>query len=304
MYAEVDEWQAPEQLAEPDASSVLDQWMLSRLNQTIGKVTRHADAYQIMKAAKPIKDLIDDISNWYVRRSRRRFWKGGDDADKQEAYRTLHYVLVRTCQLLAPWAPFMSDYIYRQLRSDGMPPSVHLSDWPEAGESNQQLLEGMAVVRDLISEGLDQRAQADIKVRQPLARARIGNHMVGEDWQEAFADIIREELHVKELAYDTEEEHVRIDTEITPELKREGLARDIIRQVQQHRKEQELNVDDRIELVLITEDEELARAIEEHTGAIKEETLATRLERDGETGKVVHLEDAELGIGITVVSGQ
>lgn len=305
MYSDVDGWQSPEQLTEPVSGNPLDAWIISRTNQTVSESTRQADNFQIMKAALPVKDLIDDLSNWYVRRSRRRFWsemrhsfsdgaKSEQEQDKEHAYTTLHYVLVRICQLLAPWAPFMSDHIYRQLRGADMPASVHLTDWPEPGGVDDELISRMQRVRSVVSEGLDQRAQAGVKVRQPLQRVSVSTD--GDTGLEGLEDVIKEELNVKKVVYTEDGTEVSLDTNLTPELKREGLVRDVIRQVQQYRKQSGLNVDDRISLGLATEDEELAQAIEKHADTIKNETLATELETDVETEETVQVEGKDLGI--------
>ena len=188
MYADVDGWKPGEDLVEPTGKNVLDKWMLSRLNETIKVVTEEADAYRTPRLVREITLLIDDASNWFVRRSRRRFWKSEDDGDKQAAYETLHYTLVRVAQLLAPWAPFVSDKLWRDLTADmNVPKSVHLSDWPEAGKVSRKTLDDMAAVREAITVGLAQRAEAKVKVRQPLSAVTVG------DLPEAYADIIAEE---------------------------------------------------------------------------------------------------------------
>ena len=141
-YAEIDKWQPHKELKAPQSDNLLDQWLLSRLNEVIGEMTKQADAYQIARAVRPLRELVDDLSNWYVRRSRRRFSKNDSAADQASAYATLHYALVRLSQLLAPWSPFVADKIYRGL-TEGMdlPASVHLTDWPETGKVDQALLD-------------------------------------------------------------------------------------------------------------------------------------------------------------------
>lgn len=297
MYADVDGWQPPEELQEPDSDNVLDQWILSRLNQTIVTTTKNAEAYQVMKAATPVKELIDDLSNWYVRRSRRRFWKGEDDEDKQSAYATLHFVLVRICQLLAPFAPFMSDKVYRELRGSSMPESVHLTDWPEAGEVDNDVIEKMATTREAVTEGLQQRADAGIKVRQPLSAVSLPSRLPLDS---EFHVILIEELNVKQVASGSGTNDLDLDTSITPDLKREGLMREVVRHVQSFRKQSGLNVDDRISLQLVTSNKELAKAIEEHAEVIKSETLATELNTDktGVDAKTVKVEDADLQMSL------
>ena len=271
-YAEIDGWQPGKSLAEPKSENVLDRWLVARLNATIAEVTAQADGYKLARAVRPLRELIDDLSNWYVRRSRRRFWKSEDDADKAAAYATLHYTLVRIAQLLAPWSPFVADRLWREL-TVGMelPASVHLSDWPEAGEMDAQLLEEMAVMREAITLGLAQRAEHGIKVRQPLASATITASQLSAD----LFSIAAEELNVKEVRHTAKKAvAVTLDTEITPELAREGLARDVVRQVQDFRKKSGLAVEDRVELALQTDDKELAQTISEHAQTISAETLA------------------------------
>ncbi len=281
MYADIDDWKPNNPGQQPDSTNVLDQWMLARLNETITEVTKQADNFKLAHAIQPIFALIDDMSNWYIRRSRRRFWKTEDDNDKQQAYETLWFVLIRICQLLAPWAPFLSDHLWRELtKGTDLSQSVHLSDWPEPQTIDQDITKWMELTRQWIVEGLSQRAQAGIKVRQPLNKVKItqmNSYVVPR-----FEEIIRDELNVKEVEWDDgpQEDNnftVTVDIKLTDELKREGLMREIVRHVQSARKKAGLNVDDRIELSLVTGDEQTSEAIKEHQDTIKAETLATTL---------------------------
>ncbi|HWZ65353.1 MAG TPA: isoleucine--tRNA ligase [Patescibacteria group bacterium] len=266
MYADIDNWQPQSPLAEPKVSNVLDKWMLARLNQTVEEVTTQADRYMLAHAINPIFELIDDMSNWFIRRSRRRFWKSEDDSDKLLAYATLHYTLVRVCQLLAPWGPFLSDKIYRDLMAGE---SVHLSDWPKPSKVEASLLSDMKLARQAIAEGLRQRAEAKIKVRQPLARLQVPK------LPDEYKEVIAEEVNVKLVEVGGKE--VVLDTAISDELRLEGLMRDIIRLVQNARKQAGLNVEDRIELSITSDDALIQQAIKAHTDAIKHETLATEV---------------------------
>jgi len=276
MYADVDGWKPPKQLTEPKSRDPLDQWILARLNQTTAEVTAGAEAYNVPRAARPLQPFIDDLSNWYVRRSRRRFWKGDNDSDKAAAYQTLHYVLVRLSQLMAPWAPFLADRIWREITAGtALPKSVHLSDWPSVKEpdsTSRKLLDEMEQARALITEGLAQRAQAGIKVRQPLAKAVLE----GMKLTPALRQIVAEELNVKEVALKGgEEPRIRLDTQLTDELRAEGVARDLIRLVQNARKQAGFNIDDRVHLRLESPSEEVSGAVKQFKDLIFSETLAT-----------------------------
>ena len=274
MYAEVDGWEFDGELRDPlgELTNPLDIWIISRLHQLVDEVERHMDTYNIPDALSPILPFLDDASNWYVRRSRRRFWKSEDDGDKSDAYRTLHYVLVRLSYLLAPFTPFLAEELYHNLTGDNE--SIHLKDWLAAGEVNEQIIAEMKAVRDVINDGLSQRASQGVKVRQPLLKLSMNQ----TDYQQLkpYEDVICEELNIKFLEElgETPDKPILDDT-ITPELKREGLMREVIRHVQSARKKAGLQVDDRIMLHLATNDEQLRQALTEYADTIASETLAT-----------------------------
>ncbi len=305
MYTDIDKWQPPKNLAEPAAKHVLDTWLLARLNQTIGEATEAADNYKLAYAIQPIFGFIDDLSNWYVRRSRRRFWKSENDTDKNEAYQTLWYALARTSQLLAPWAPFISDHLWRQLViGTDLPASVHLSDWPKAqgiDSHAQSVLDDMEMIRTMINLGLKGRAGQGIKVRQPLQgpTVKTSNQIISE----GLKQILEEELNVKTAIYlvsKNEPNGITMNFDITPELKREGLMREIVRNIQNARKQAGLNVEDRITLQLTTGAQELNEAIAEHNVTIMAETLATALEAPSNGFETtVNIEGSELTIRLS-----
>lgn len=266
LYAEVDGWEYDGELKDPSATleNPLDQWIVSRLHQLIAEVETNMNTYDIPTAVKPILPFIDDASNWFVRRSRRRFWKSEDDTDKNNAYRTLHYVLVQLSRVLAPFTPFLSEELYRKLTGGE---SVHLTDWPQAGHVNELVVQDMETVRDYVNQALSLRAAAKLKIRQPLASITVPT--LGEFVN--FEDVLIEELNVKKVI---QGKALELDLEITPELKREGYAREIIRYVQSARKNAGLNVDDHIDLSLTTKDVELTQTIAEYGSLIRNETLA------------------------------
>ena len=318
MYAEVDGWEFDGELKDPlgELTNPLDIWIVSRLHQLVTDVEKGLDDYNLQDATKPILPFLDDASNWYVRRSRRRFWKSEDDGDKNDAYRTLHYVLVRLSYILAPFTPFLAEELYHNLTGDNE--SIHLKDWLPAGAVDEQVLADMSRTRELINNGLSLRMkqdehQASIKVRQPLQFAAYA----GAKLAEYYEQIMAEELNVKEIRWiENLDEHladydvtegaikpeswIEISKHLTPELKREGLMREVIRHVQSARKKAGLQVDDRIILQLTTNDEQLRQAIDEHAEAIATETLAVFGEvHDNQSTATV--EGAKLEIALAVV---
>ncbi len=286
MYAEVDGWEFNGDLSDPlhDLTNPLDIWIVSRLHQLITEVERGLNNYNLQDATKPILPFLDDASNWYVRRSRRRFWKSEDDGDKNDAYRTLHYVLVRLSYMLAPFTPFLAEELYHNLTGDNE--SIHLKDWLPAGEIDNSMLRDMNALRTAVNDGLSKRASEGIKVRQPLASVKLVG-TISKDTSDEVAkflvDIAKDELNVKsvEIVTDSESESAQpsvvYDLTITPELKREGLMREVVRHVQSARKQAGLQIDDRIVLSISSDDSEISQAVDAFADVIKAETLAVEL---------------------------
>ena len=286
MYAEVDGWEFSGDISDPlhDLTNPLDIWIVSRLHQLITEVERGLNNYNLQDATKPILPFLDDASNWYVRRSRRRFWKSEDDGDKNDAYRTLHYVLVRLSYMLAPFTPFLAEELYHNLTGDNE--SIHLKDWLPAGEIDNSMLRDMNALRTAVNDGLSKRASEGIKVRQPLASVKLINTISQDtpaEVEQFLIDIAKDELNVKsvEIVTDSESESAQpsvvYDLTITPELKREGLMREIVRHVQSARKQAGLQIDDRIILSISSDDSEISQAVGAFADVIKAETLAVEL---------------------------
>ncbi len=321
LYADIDKWEWDGNLDDPlpALTNPLDKWIVSRVHQLNVAVDSHMQAYDLPNALKPLLPLIDDASNWYVRRSRKRYWKSEDDNDKQDAYRTLHYVLVQLSMIMAPFTPFLAEELYQKLTGGK---SVHLLDWPASGHIDELVLERMEFIREAISEGLAQRADAGIKVRQPLLSVSIydKNNLLSDE----FREIIQEELNVKQvhtrhslksdIAGDQHQKWQKrmnttsdspvtvLNLELTPELRQEGIAREIIRNVQQARKQADFQVDDRIILYIQSPSEVVTEVLQNSslTDLIKQETLATQVREftPEETGfnKTVQVDGHEVAL--------
>jgi isoleucyl-tRNA synthetase len=241
------------------SQNLLDKWIVSRLNNLNKKVVKNLDNYNIVSAARLFENFIDDLSNWYIRRSRRRFQKPKNEKEKNEAAQTLHYVFLNLVKLLAPFTPFISEKIYQNflslreiqparnaLRSnagrqddEAMANSVHLCDWPKANENliDEKLEEKMKIVREIVAEALAERAKNGIKVRQPIASLKIKNQKSKIKNNEELLNLIKEEINVKKIVFDEKiKSAIELDTKITPELKEEGMAREIARLIQSGRK--------------------------------------------------------------------
>jgi isoleucyl-tRNA synthetase len=249
--------------------------------------------YELHRAARVFPKFIDDLSNWYIRRSRKRFWKSENDEDKNEAYATLHHVLSSLAKMMAPFAPFIAEEIYRNLTGKE---SVHLADLPTGDRHHvdEFLNDEMRRVREIVTEGLQFRAQAKVKVRQPLSSVTIKGV-----FQEELIEIIKEELNVKEVLIDAEQiEKAVLDVNITPELAEEGMAREIIRHIQEMRKEAGYEVDNRIK-IWYTEQLEVFKSC--HDLIAKETLCDGLLQGSGENAdltKELNIDGKSVGISI------
>ncbi|MHB9027845.1 MAG: isoleucine--tRNA ligase [Candidatus Latescibacterota bacterium] len=367
LYANIDGFRPEFSTA---STNEMDIYILSKLSETLGIFTGLMDGYDIPAACGTVVEFMDILTNWYIRRNRRRFWKSESDEDKKQAYNTLYTVLVTAAKMLAPVLPFTTEAMYRNLTGER---SVHLADWPDVSElvMDADLLKRMDVVRRVCSLGHAVRNQARIRVRQPLPSATIAGHDLR--FARGYEDIIEDELNVKqvsftqdvgamgrqEIALDSrtlgprlgkkmkealaaaksgqaelqpdgtliaageriqpseftlriiaEEGHacvsdgglfVCLDLHVSRELELEGLARDVIRTVQNARREADLIPDERIRLGLAVEGD-LKEAIEAHTDFIKAEVLAGELVM-GEIPEPVYTETVdiqEMKMGITL----
>ena len=272
MYAEVDGWEYKKKtlVAPTKLKNELDKWIISRVYQLRNDITDYMEAYNIPSALAGVLPFVDDLSNWFVRRSRRRFWKSESTDDKNEAYVTLHFVLSYVALILAPFVPFLAEELWQNMMGGE---SVHLQNWPKAGVIDEGVIKKMADCRKIITDGLALRMARDdgfgqIKVRQPLAKLTYG----GAKLDEFYEQIIAEEVNVKKVAHGKE---LELDKKLTDGLRAEGFVRELIRFVQSARKKAGLNVDDRIKLSVSVE------VPKEHLEMLKNEVLATEFSQNG-----------------------
>lgn len=278
-YANIDGFE-PGTKVKVAPKNILDQWIWARRNQLVEAVSKELDDYDPMQACLALEGFLDDLSNWYVRRSRRRFWKGENDADKQQAYVVLYTVLKDLTKLLAPFMPFLGEAIYLNLKTEEEPASVHLTDWPKKEKIDEKILEQMKQTRELIETGLNMREQAGIKVRQPLAKFSIQAKGLPKE----LVEIILEELNVKQVEEGKENQ---LDTELTPELKLEGHAREIVRAIQVLRKGGGLEITDRVKLTWSSDESEIKETFSKFGEYVKTEVLADELaEGEGQEHKI------------------
>lgn len=276
-YANVDGFEGDGKLP-ADLNNELDIWIVSKLHVLRDEIVEGMEEYNLPKATGGILPFVDDLSNWFVRRSRRRFWKSEDSSDKMEAYQTLYYVLLTLSKLIAPFVPFLADELYHNLTQ--AEDSVHLLDYPESGEVNLPVIEQMKKTREIISEGLAQRmmkseTEEQIKVRQPLGLFTYA----GDKLPEVYEQMIADEVNVKKVEHS---DTTKLDKTITESLRAEGFARELIRVVQSARKKAGLNVDDRIKLYAGCE------LSPEMADLVAQETLATEFSYGSEASNYAY----------------
>jgi len=275
--------------------NVLDRWILAHLNQLILEATQKLDKYEIGETGKLVENFVDDLSRWYIRRSRSKFQsaaRGDKSAEKdwQTASTTLHRVLTEISKLIAPFMPFFSEALYQSLRgqaqtntqtnADGprMSASVHLEDWPKVDKKmiDKKLLEAMSEIRRLASLALAQREEAKIKVRQPLQNLKLKNLKLKTN--KDLLDVLKDEVNVKEVVFDSKiSKEVELDTKITPELRDEGIIRELARMVQGLRHDANYTISDKIVLAMELPSEFKA-TIERNASALQNAVNAKNIE--------------------------
>ncbi len=230
---------------------VLDRWIIARLRDVLVEVTDHMDSYDTVRSVRVLREFVSDFSTWYIRRSRDRF-KSDDPIDRGAAIGTTAYVLRTFATVCAPIAPFIAEKVYRG--AGGEKESVHLAEWPEpVQQPDTTLIADMAEVRRTVSLALEARQRAGIKVRQPLSSLTLSSSALVD--KDELLVILAEEVNVKKVQFGSGfEGEVFLDTVLTPELKREGEVRDLVRAVQELRKQASLAQEDRVTLMVSTDD--------------------------------------------------
>jgi len=282
-------------LEDKDLENVLDIWITSKLEKLKQEVTENMDNYNTVKAGRPIKDFINDLSTWYVRRSRDRF-KGEDKEDKLRALKTLRHVLFHLARVMAPFMPYLAEHIYQELK--GRKESVHLEEWPEVRKEliDQKVLDYMTITRQVVELGLAKRAEAGIKVRQPLSQLSVINYQLSDE----YVELIKDELNVKEVKQEKGEGELKVefDMEITEELKKEGMVRELVRAINNIRKKMKLTVQDKVKVRYTWDDEAMSDVMAEYNKEIRKQVLADKIKRVDEDLEKVKVNEVEVGIKI------
>jgi isoleucyl-tRNA synthetase len=290
MYAGTSPQPSPYK-GEGEAANVLDRWIIARLNQLVAEVTAQMEGYDLPRSVRPISDFINDLSTWYIRRSRDRF-KSENEQDKQAALATTQYVLIELSKVMAPFMPFIAEQIWQKVSGNNFQDdnkSVHLEAWSESVISDKQstnnitLIRQMEEVRKIVEAGLAARDIAGMKIRQALSKLKVKSAKlkVGEE----FIELIKDELNIRvvEFIEAKEELTVELDTELTEELKMDGVRRELVRSINNLRKNLGLSIADRVAISWSIDEAEftapLAKQVFEKFGEeIKKDTLADSLE--------------------------
>lgn len=264
----------------PSGAQVLDRWVLARLHETLTEETKAMETYDFAYASRVLQEFVTDLSTWYVRRSRERLKAEGDD--RAEALATLRVTLETFAKMIAPSMPFLAELVYQELNGafggGEERLSVHLELWPEPNASwkDEDVLKQMGETRAVVSRALERRADAGKNVRQVLAKLTVTRP--GGALSEEYVEVIKDEVNVKEVLFQTGELGVELDLVLTPELVREGTVREIMRRVNAMRKESGLTIEDRITLYVSSDEPEVKQALEEHKEDLLTGTLSKAIQ--------------------------
>jgi len=306
MYAGDDLKNATFNVASVASEDVLDKWIISRLNTLAKKVGENLENYDIVSGARLFLKFVDDLSNWYIRRSRKRFQKPKTLEEKEKVCSILRYVLMEISKLLAPFTPFISEYIYQTLKSKEDLLSVHLNDYPKYNEEliNKELEDNMVEAREVVALVLAERVKAGIKVRQPLSLLKISKHKIKDS---NLFDLIKEEVNVKEIEVDAGlKTDIDLDITLTEELKKEGQIREIARKIQQMRKEFDVEPRDKV-VIGYKQDSDIGVLLRDNKSLIEKDAVVDIVEMEEgdvsfENQKNVKIGDKEIILFLKVIN--
>ena len=281
--------------------NILDKWILARLNELIKKVTESMDKYNVVSATRPIGEFIQDLSTWYLRRSRERI-KGDDKEAQKQALAVLRCALLGLSKIMAPIMPFMAEHLYKE--TGGEKQSVHLEDWPKYDEKiiDSAILDNMKLTREIVSLALEKRVSAGIAVRQPLNLLTIYGLKLTSD----FVGLIKDEVNIKKVEFKKQKKElqVELDTKITEKLKKQGIYRELVRQINDLRKKAGLIIKDNISLYFETDSKLILSVIKNFENELKKAVIATQIKREKrgtQENKELQIQNEKIWIGIEKV---
>lgn len=323
-YASLDSFNPDEHFIPVEKRSSLDKWMISAFENLVVNIRDHIKNFEVHHATREIEDfVVEKLSNWYIRRSRGRLWTEEMTEDKAACYSTMYYVFLELTKLLAPFIPFLTEEIYQNLKTDEMPESIHLCDYPAGDKKliDTELETSMKLIRSLTESGRTLRSQFGMKLRYPLQKAVVVCSSDTEKSISRLVDLLKKEINVKEVEFSRsaeqyaegldEEEMAKIDvddsmvllleTVQTPELFAEGFAREIVRRIQSMRKKLDLDIEAQIKTE-INVDEQRRKALQNWEDYISGETRSKQIdfvdEPQGMLVKTWDIADSEVKIGI------
>lgn len=268
-YANLDNWNQ-NKITDKKSEYVLDQWILARLDEATANCVKAFDNYDLPRAIRPIEEFITDLSTWYLRRSRKR--------RDNDFYATMYKVLFSLVKIIAPFSPYIAENIYQNLRAESDPESIHLCNYPIADKLTAEsckLIADMKLAREIVEKAHALRAESGIKLRQPLSKLKVNPPAGGKKLKvNELLEIIADEINVKKVEIDEKQkEELILDTEITPELKKEGLMREIVRQIQFLRKKSGLKPQDKINVYIEFNDNLGKEMLKEFNAQISEQVI-------------------------------
>ena len=292
----------------PDNNSAIDAWIIAKLKLLNSEVTEAMESYNLPKATRPITDFVDELSTWYLRRCRDRFKDEGDD--KNKVLITLRYVLSELSKIIAPAMPFMAENLWQKVTAynfTDQDKSVHLENWTTFAsleESEQEVLDKMSLVRKIVELGLAARDAAGVKIRQMLGSINVKSKELV--LAQEYLDLITDELNIQKVIWssgDLDYPELTLDTEITPELKKEGIKRELVRFINNLRKDLELTLADTAIVSIIGASVEISEVIEEKKTDIMKDTLSSAINittEIGDNSKEVKIDDCKFVISILI----